>query len=115
MARLKRLFSPAAQNVAMTDFPVRSLVIGYGVAACLGAVIAAVGAGPVWVGGVVWLGGAAATLGVAALSVRERRPTARLEPEDRSRNLVLAEELRRWEEDRLAEREGATAEQRRRA
>ncbi len=96
----------------MLDFPVKILIVGYGLAA--GAAIAAHGAlGPVSAGLVFWLGGAVA---VVALAVVPGLNRMFLRPEDETADAedrALEAQMRRWEADRLsdsaAEHEGERA------
>lgn len=83
----------------MIDFPVRLLVVGYGLSAGLSAIAFAGGAGALAAALGFWLGGAVAVL-VLGVVVAWRRRKA---PPAPTVNLVLEEELARWERDRLAD------------
>jgi hypothetical protein len=89
----------------MIDYPVRLLVVGYGFAAGMAAVAFASGVGALAAALGFWLGGAASVLILGAALARRRR-NAGAEP---TANLVLEEELARWEQDRRAD--SAEAEQ----
>jgi hypothetical protein len=96
----------------MLDFPVKILIVGYGLAA--GAAIAVHGAlGPVAAGLIFWLGGAVA---VVALAVVPGLNRIFMRPEDEdpgAEDRALEAQMRRWEADRLSD--SAAAPERERA
>jgi hypothetical protein len=86
--------------------PLRSVILGYGLAAFGACTVAALGAGVLAAIVTAWLGGALLTLGVAVMTVRRSLATGEWtamdgdSPED----IAAAErDLARWEADRAGE------------